>query len=109
MINKVLIKLYVPELDYTFDIFIPVNEVIWKIKKLILKSIYDLTGGAIDMDKEYVLLNKNTSKYYDNNSVVINTDIRNATELIILSIKSNNQNIINAQTGIPEGFINSHN
>lgn len=109
MINKVLIKLYVPELDYTFDIFIPVNEVIWKIKKLILKSIYDLTGGSIDINKEYVLLNKNTSKYYDNNSIVINTDIRNATELIMLLLKENNQDIINAQIGISKDFINSHN
>ena len=109
MINKVLIKLYVPELDYTFDIFIPVNEVIWKIKKLILKSVFDLTGGSIDINKEYVLINKNTSKYYDNNSIVINTDIRNASELIMLSVKENNQNIINAQTGIPQGFTFLHN
>lgn len=109
MINKVLIKLYVPELDYTFDIFVPVNEVIWKIKKLILKSVYDLTGGSIDISKEYVLINKNTSKYYDNNSVLVNTDIRNATELIILSIKENDQNIINAQIGIPQGFTSLHN
>ena len=109
MINKVLIKLYVPELDYTFDIFVPVNEVISKIKKLILKSVYDLTGGSIDISKEYVLINKNTSKYYDNNSVLVNTDIRNATELIILSIKENDQIIINAQIGIPQGFTSLHN
>lgn len=100
MINKVLIKLYVPELDYTFDIFVPVNEVIWKIKKLILKSVFDLTGGSIDISKEYVLINKNTSKYYDNNSVLVNTDIRNATELIILMVKENDQNIIGSQVSI---------
>ena len=39
MENKVLIKLIMPELDEEFDIFIPVNELIWKIKKLIIKSI----------------------------------------------------------------------
>lgn len=100
MINKVLIKLYVPELDYTFDIFIPVNEIIWKIKKLILKSVFDLTGGSIDISKDYALINKNTSKYYDNNSIVINTDIRNATELILLMVKENNQNIIGSQVSI---------
>ena len=32
MKNKVLVKLYVPELDYSTDIFLPVNEAIWKIK-----------------------------------------------------------------------------
>lgn len=85
--NKVLVKVIVPELDETFDIFIPVNEMMWKVKRLILKSIYDLTGGAIDIDKDYAFINKNTSQCYNNNVTVINTDIRNATELVILLIK----------------------
>lgn len=86
MKNKVLVKLLVPEIDSTFDLFIPVNELIWKIKKLILKSISDLTGGAIDTHKNYVLINKTNSTIYKNNEIVINTDIRNATELILISV-----------------------
>ena len=39
MNNKVLIKLIVPEIDKTFDVFIPVNEIVWKIKKMLIKSI----------------------------------------------------------------------
>ena len=31
MNNKVLVKLYVPEISQSYDLFIPVNEVIWKI------------------------------------------------------------------------------
>jgi hypothetical protein len=89
MKNKVLVKLFVPELDYSFDVFIPVNEVVWKIKKLLVKSIYDLTGGAIDMNHDYVLINKLTSTIYDNNSIIIETDIRNITELVLISLKSN--------------------
>lgn len=85
MKNKVLIRLIVPELDNTFDIFIPVNEVIWKIKKLIVKSISDLTGTPLDTNVEYILLNKDNCKLYSNNEIVINTDIRNATELILIS------------------------
>ena len=87
MKNKVLVKLIVPELDSSFDIFIPVNEIMWKVKKLIVKSIYDITCGAIDVQKEYAFINKETSQVYDNNIVIIDTDIRNATELIMLSIK----------------------
>ena len=84
MNNKVLIKLIVPEIDETFDLFIPVNELIWKIKKLAAKAINDLTGGSLDLEKDYVLINKNNNTIYDNNAVVINTDIRNATELLII-------------------------
>ena len=96
MKNKVLVRLFVPEIDYSFDVFIPVNEVIWKVKKMIVKSASDLTGGTLDINKKYTLINKLTSVPYDNNSIIINTDIRNATELILLSVKENNENIINS-------------
>ena len=36
MKNKVLVRLIVPELDEVYDLFIPVNEVIWKIMKLLI-------------------------------------------------------------------------
>lgn len=86
MNNKVLIKLLVPELDTNFDIFIPTNEVIWKIKKLLLKAVSDLEGINLNPKEEYILLNKNTSKIYNNNEIVMNTDIRNSNELILKKI-----------------------
>ena len=88
MNNKVLIKLIVPEIDETFDLFIPVNELIWKIKKLAAKAINDLTGGSLDIEKDYVLINKNNNTIYDNNALVINTYIRNETELLFISAKN---------------------
>lgn len=94
MNNKVLVRLFIPELDYIFDLFIPVNEVVWKVKKLIAKSVSDLTGGAINYNSEYTLINKLTSETYDNNAIIINTNIRNATELIMLSVKENQNNIL---------------
>ena len=83
MENKVLIKLILFDMDECFDIFIPVNEIIWKIKKLIIKSISDITNISLDINNEYILINKDNSKIYDNNEIVINTDIRNGTELIL--------------------------
>lgn len=90
MKNKVLIKLIVPEIDFTFDLFIPVNEIIWKAKKLIVKSINDLTGDSLDISKEYVLINKLTNSIYSNNVTILNTDIRNASELVLLTEKTGN-------------------
>ena len=80
MNNKVLIKLIVPELDTTYDVFIPVNELVWKIKKLIIKCIYDLTEGSFPINEQYVLLNKDNSYVYKNNELIRTNDIKNATE-----------------------------
>ena len=89
MKNKVLIKLVFLELDEVFDVFIPVNEVIWKIKKMLLKSISDLTNVPVDLKLEYVLLNEKNGRIYRNNEIIINTDIRNASELVMFSNKNN--------------------
>lgn len=88
MKNKVLIKIIIPEIDNSYDLFIPVNELVWKVKKLMIKAINDLTGQALDNTRDYVLINKDTSTIYPNNTTILKTDIRNATELILLSVKS---------------------
>ena len=61
MENKVLVKLIVPEFEQSFDVFIPVNEVIWKIKKMMIKCIADLMSIELSQDTICILLNKNTS------------------------------------------------
>lgn len=86
MNNKVLIKLIMPEFDLSYDLFIPVNEVVWKLKRLIMKSIQDLSGVSLNNIDEALLINKDNSRVYNNNEIVINTDIRNGTELILISI-----------------------
>ena len=85
MKNKVLIKVISPELEQSYDVFIPVNEIIWKINKLIVKSISDLSNSNFDLSLDYILMNKETGRIYRNNEIVIDTDIRNASELVIFS------------------------
>lgn len=84
MENKVLVKIYVPMLDESYDIFLPVNDYVWKINKYIVKLISDLSSGVLPINKNYIIANIDTGTIYDNNTIVINTDIRNSTKLILL-------------------------
>lgn len=86
MNNKVLIKLYVPMLGEEYDVFVPVNEIMWKINKLIVKSVSDLTDGILPVDNNYFLMNLETGKIYNNNDILINTDIRNYTKIALLLV-----------------------
>ena len=86
MNNKVLIRIIMPMLDESFNCFIPVNEVIWKLKKLIIKSISDLSGLSLDMRADYVMINKDNGRIYKSNEVVINTDIRNGSEIVMMLV-----------------------
>ena len=87
MNNKVLIKLIVPEIDCFFDLFVPINELVWKVKRLIIKSINDLTGDSLDLTKSYVLISKTSGQIYSENVSIYNTDIRNSSELLLIQEK----------------------
>ena len=86
MKNKVLVRLCVPEISEEFDVFVPVNEFIWKVKKIMVKSVSDLTNYPLDIDGMYILVNEETGKIYDDNEIVINTDIRNTTKILLMTV-----------------------
>ena len=88
MNNKVLIRIIMPMLDESFNCFIPVNEVIWKLKKLIIKSISDLSGLSLDMRADYVMINKDNGRIYKSNEIVISTDIRNGSEIVMMLVEN---------------------
>ena len=83
MNNKVLVKIILESSSDNYDLFIPVNEYIWRIKKLILKSI----SNKSNENEVYVLVNADTGEIYDDNKIVFNTDIRNGSELLFLNVK----------------------
>ena len=83
MINKVIIKASFPLIDKEYDIKIPVNELVWKIKKLVVKAIYDLNCVDLDIvNDKFVMINKSTGRIYNNNEIIIDTDIRNGSEIM---------------------------
>ncbi len=81
MNNKVLVKVEFIEYNLVFEIFIPVNELLWKVIKLIEQSSADLLGIETP-EKKHIIINKKTNEVYDLNLTVKETDIRNGTELI---------------------------
>ena len=85
MNDKVLVKLDVFGLDETYDVFIPVNELVWKIKAMLAKCVSDLEYLKFNPNEDYLIVNKNTGHVYNNNDVIIDTDIRNGTELLLMS------------------------
>lgn len=95
MENKVLIRLICPEYGKEFDVFIPVNELLWKIKSMLIKAVSDLCNIKIE-NEAVELINKYTGQIYKNNLLVIDTDIRNSTELLFFTkiIHTKSQDII---------------
>lgn len=79
---KVLIKLYVPEIEETYEMYIPINKYVGEICGLLSKLVNDLSK-VYPVKKNASLCNRRSGLIYEKNSLVRETDIRNGTELIL--------------------------
>lgn len=84
MMNKVLVKVYVPVIEEQYDILIPVNRRIYNVIKLITKAINELSSGYYMPTQKPKLYDKITAIAYDENISIRDSNIRNGTELILL-------------------------
>ncbi len=76
--NKILINMYILSLGKNFELFIPVNEKVGNIIKL-LKSVFI---DSINLSANSILMNADTGSCYKNNDLIRNTDIKNNSRLI---------------------------
>lgn len=82
--NKVFVKLEVPEIDKTFDVYLPVNKKIGNITNLISQAVSEITNGDCIVSTEYKLYNKSTMEMYSPDMLLLNTTIRNGTVLVFI-------------------------
>ena len=84
MKNKVLINLVVPSIDETYEIYIPVNETIKKVLELIVKSVIDLSDGALDLRVAHYLMDPDNGVLYNDTQIIRDTNIKNSKKIILL-------------------------
>lgn len=82
--NKVLVKVFFPKIDKSYDVWIPVNKRIYTIIALISKGVNELNNGIFQPEEIPILYNKLTGEYYNLNILVKDTNIKNGTELILI-------------------------
>ncbi len=76
--NKIFVSVYVPYLDETFDMFIPVNKKVGTIKQYMIKNIRGLEIN------NYNFVLKSDGKVIEDNSYVQGSGITNGSKLILL-------------------------
>ena len=79
---KVLIRLYVPQIEEIYEMYIPINKTIGEVSELLCNLIFDLSK-VYPKRKNARLCNRRTGIIYERNFVIRQTDIRNGSELII--------------------------
>ena len=84
MDNKILVRLYIPKIEEQYDVTIPLDKQIYVIIQLLVKAVNELSGGYYKPSKMPMLYDKITAKAYDVNLTVIESTLRNASEVVLL-------------------------
>ena len=85
MENKIIVKIIVPEISQTYDVYLPINKKIGNIVLLLNKAINEISNNCFPISKSNVLYNVNTKQIYKSDTLLFNTDIRNGTKLVLIS------------------------
>lgn len=81
---KVLVNVYVSELDLKYDLFIPANKKVGNVILLIVKAIHEISDGAYPISVNHALMNSETCQIYDFNLNIKDAKILNGTKLILV-------------------------
>ena len=79
---KVLIKLIVPEIEESYEMYIPINKTVGEIAELLCRLVNDLSK-VYPLRKNASLCNRYSDYIYEKNKTIRETDIRNGTELVL--------------------------
>lgn len=83
--NKVLVKIFFPRIDKWFEVWIPLNQKIENIIIQLIKGINEINANLYYTTTDMpILYNRGSGEYYEYNSLVQNTNIKNGSELILI-------------------------
>jgi len=84
MNNKILVELIVPVLEQSYDVYLPINRKIGNIIIQLSKMVYDVSGGYFVANEKNSLYSGDTGDKYPVDVLVINTDMRNGSKIILM-------------------------
>ena len=84
MKNKVLVKLIVPKINKTYNVYLHINKTVGNCIILLNKAVLDLNEDMYISSNTAELYNKKTGQKYESRLKIYQTDIRNFTELVLI-------------------------
>ena len=82
--DKVLVEVYVPVLNRSYDMFIPLRLRISEVLTLLKKAIVDLSDGTFVADDNTVICRREDGKILDINLSVYELNIQNGSKLMLI-------------------------
>ena len=84
MNNKILILVFVPSLEVSFEFYVPINKKIGTIKNSIIGFIQSEYGFSINDSGMVSMVDKETGNVLNEDVFVYDSIIRNGTKLLLI-------------------------
>lgn len=82
--DKVLVEVYVPVLDRSFDIFIPLSSPMFEVLELIKKAVKEMSDGRFIANENTAICHRENGTIININLSVYELEIRNGSKLMLI-------------------------
>lgn len=84
MNNKVLVEIFVPAANMSYDVFIPLDSKMSDVILLVSNMLSDLSNGKYKATEDAVLCDAKTGMIYNVNLEIAELGINNAAHLLLI-------------------------
>ena len=82
--DKVLVEVFVPAINHSFDIFIPLQSPMYEVLELIKRAVTDMSDGRFIADNNTALCHRETGTIVNINLSVYELEICNGSKLMLI-------------------------
>ena len=82
--EKVIVEIFVPALDASYDVFIPRTAQMHQVLELIKKAVTELSSGRFVATEETAICYRKSGKLININMTVFELNIQNGTKLMLI-------------------------
>lgn len=82
--DKVLVEIYIPVMEKSYDFFIPLQSQMSDVLDLIKKGITELTGGDYISDENTFVCHRESGAIININKSVLELGIKNGSRLMLI-------------------------
>lgn len=82
--DKILVEVYVPVLEKSYDFFIPLQSQMSDVLELMKRGIADLTGGEYISNEDSFICHKENGAIININKSVVELGLKNGSRLMLI-------------------------
>ena len=84
IMNKILVEVYIPAENKTYDVYIPVKSKLHEVTTLLVSIFSELSKGYFSASENSVLCNRDTGTIFNINLSVEELGLINGTQLMLI-------------------------